>query len=206
MSTLFAIGTVYPDTPTMSSETFQSLKNHFLIAMPRMADASFAGTLTLVCEHNPAGALGIIVNRPTDLTLGEVFSQVGIRDADECFLSPDTIYAGGPVAIERGFVLHSGSDRWDSSLEISHGLALTTSRDILFAMARDEGPDASLVALGYAGWGGGQLEKELSDNAWLTCKANQQIIFETPFQRRLDAAAKSLGVDLRLLSDQVGHS
>ncbi|WP_257274973.1 YqgE/AlgH family protein [Endozoicomonas sp. SESOKO4] len=206
MSALFAIGAVCPDTPLMSRETFQSFKNHFLIAMPSMADTSFAGTLTLVCEHSPAGALGIIINRPIGLTLGEIFSQVGIKDTEECFLSPDAIYAGGPVSVERGFVLHSGSDHWESSLEISQGLQLTTSRDILFAMARDEGPDDSLVAPGYAGWGGGQLERELSDNAWLTCKANQQIIFETPFQRRLDAAAKSLGVDLRLLSDQVGHS
>ncbi|WP_256484633.1 YqgE/AlgH family protein [Endozoicomonas sp. 4G] len=190
----------------MSSKTFQSLKNHFLIAMPRMADTSFAGTLTLVCEHSPTGAMGIIVNRPTELTLGEIFSQVGIKDSDKCFLSPDAIYSGGPVAVERGFVLHSGNDQWQSSLEISQGLQLTTSRDILLAMARDEGPDDSLVALGYAGWGSGQLEKELSDNAWLTCKASQQIIFETPFQRRLDAAAQSLGVDLRLLSDQIGHA
>ncbi|WP_062263283.1 YqgE/AlgH family protein [Endozoicomonas arenosclerae] len=190
----------------MSSETFQSLKNHFLIAMPRMADPSFAGTLTLVCEHSPGGALGIVVNRPTDLTLGEIFSQVGIEEADECFLSPDAVYAGGPVAVERGFVLHSGSTLWESSLNIGRGLQLTTSKDILLAMARDEGPDDSLVALGYAGWGSGQLEKELSDNAWLTCQANQQIIFETPFQGRLDAAAESLGVDLRMLSDQVGHA
>jgi putative transcriptional regulator len=190
----------------MSSATFQSLKNHFLIAMPHMADPSFAGALTLICEHSDGGALGIVINRPTDLTLGEIFGQVGISDADHCIQSPNAVYAGGPVAVERGFVLHSGNCHWESSLDIDNRLQLTTSRDILLAMANDKGPDKSLVALGYAGWGSGQLEKEISENAWLTCKADNDIIFQTPYHSRLDAAAKSLGVDLHMLSDQVGHA
>lgn len=190
----------------MSSATFQSLKSHFLIAMPRMADPSFAESLTLICEHSSTGALGIIVNRPTDLTLGEVFSQVGVSHPESSPLSPDAVYAGGPVAVERGFVLHTGGHRWDSSLPIAEGLELTTSKDILMAIANSTGPDKALVALGYAGWGAGQLEQELAENAWLTCQADPDIIFRTPFQNRLEQAAQSIGVDLRLISDQVGHA
>ena len=190
----------------MSSTTFESLKSHFLIAMPRMADPSFAETLTIICEHSSDGALGVIVNRPTDLTLGEIFKQVGIHQPKAQSHSAEAVYAGGPVAVERGFVLHSGERHWEASLDIDEGLQLTTSRDILIAMAHEEGPQSALVALGYAGWGAGQLEREMTDNAWLTCKANPAIIFQTPFDQRLSAAAQSLGIDLSLLSDQVGHS
>ncbi|MRI31638.1 YqgE/AlgH family protein [Endozoicomonas sp. OPT23] len=189
----------------MSSIT-QSLKNHFLIAMPRLADPSFAKTLTLICEHSNDGALGIIINRPTELKLHEVFAQIGIEEPDICSRSPETVFSGGPIAKERGFVLHSGQSRWESSLRINNGLQLTSSRDILFALANDEGPEDAMIALGYAGWGKGQLEQEMSDNSWLTCTADNDIIFDTPFHHRLDAAASLIGVNLQLMSDQVGHA
>ncbi len=195
----------YPDTALMSSIT-QSLKNHFLIAMPRMADPSFAKTLTLICEHSKDGALGIIINRPTDLKLQEVFSQIGIEEPEICSRSPETVFSGGPVAKERGFVLHSGEARWESTLRINNGLQLTSSRDILFAMATDEGPENAIVALGYSGWGKGQLEQEISDNSWLTCVTDNSVIFDTPFHYRLDAAASLIGVNLKLMSNQVGHA
>lgn len=190
----------------MSTETFKSFKNNFLIAMPHMADPSFVETLTLICEHSPDGALGVIINRPTDLTLGEIFRQVGIEEPDTWPLSQNAVYAGGPVAAERGFVLHSNDSSWESSVTVGDGLNLTTSKDILLAMANNEGPSHSLVALGYAGWGAGQLEREMGENTWLSCDANPAIIFSTPFQQRLNAAASSLGVDLHLISDQIGHA
>ena len=171
-----------------------------------MADPSFAETLTLVCEHSPDGALGVVVNRPTDLTLGEIYRQVGIEHPETWSQSQSAVYAGGPVAAERGFVLHSNDRLWESSLSVGDSVNLTTSKDILVAMANNEGPAHALVALGYAGWGAGQLEREMAENTWLTCDANPSIIFSTPSQQRLTAAASSLGVDLHLLSGQVGHA
>ena len=190
----------------MSEVPFQSLKNHFLIAMPGMVDPSFTESLTLICDHNTDGALGIIVNRPTELAMSEIFRQVGIKDHDSKSQSGHSVYSGGPVSQERGFVLNSGEQYWESCQPIGNGIQLTTSSDILVAMAEDRGPSHSLVALGYAGWGAGQLEEELSQNAWLTCKADPDIIFNTPYHLRLNAAASSLGVDLSLISDQVGHA
>ena len=190
----------------MSRVPFQDLSNHFLIAMPGMVDPSFSETLTLICEHSSEGALGIVVNRPTTISVGEVFRQIGIAGYNHKAGSNQSVYSGGPVSQERGFVLNSGEQSWESSLAIGSGLQLTTSSDILVAIADNEGPGASLVALGYAGWGAGQLEQELSANAWLTCKADPDIIFHTPCHLRLSAAANSLGVNLNLISDQVGHA
>ena len=191
----------------MNEPTFQSFKNHFLIAMPRMVDPSFAGTLTLVCEHSPEGAFGIIINRPMVLTFHEILKQSGFEvENGPSQEGLETVYAGGPVAMERGFVLHTGHHCWQSSVPVSDNLQLTSSKDILLAITRDDGPEESLIALGYAGWGRGQLETELSDNVWLTCEAEQHIIFSTPFQYRLEAAAHSIGVDIRLISHEVGHA
>ncbi|MDB2384789.1 YqgE/AlgH family protein [Endozoicomonas sp.] len=190
----------------MNTPSFTSLKSHFLIPMPKMANSSFASSLTIICEHNPQGALGIIVNRPTNLKLGEVFRQAGLdKDCIKGVLG-NTVYSGGPVAVERGFVLNSSEKSWSSCLQVCDGLQLTTSKDILVAMSRQQGPDAFLLALGYAGWGAGQLEQELADNAWLNCKADLSIIFDTPAHLRLNQAASSIGVDLALISDQVGHA
>lgn len=189
---------------TMTSPV--SLTNQFLIAMPALADPNFSRTVTLVCAHSEEGAMGIVVNRPLNLTLAEVFSQMEIAPADETAgLLP--VYVGGPVQTERGFVLHRSSSReWDNMLEISAEVSVTTSKDILEAMARGEGPREALVALGYAGWGPNQLEEEMAANAWLSCPADARILFETPSEYRWSTAASLLGVDMRRLSDDVGHA
>ncbi|WP_299729523.1 YqgE/AlgH family protein [uncultured Endozoicomonas sp.] len=190
----------------MSSTLSQSFKSQFLIAMPSMADPSFTGALTLICEHSEEGALGLVVNRPSTLLLSEIFQQMGITTNETLYTGGHSVYAGGPVSQERGFVLHSGESNWDNCMTICSGIQLTTSNDILSAMAENRGPKQSMVALGYAGWGAGQLEQEIADNTWLTCQADPAIIFETPYHLRLNAAAKTLGVDLSLMSDQVGHA
>ena len=188
------------------SAPFQNFKSHFLIPMPGMADSYFSETLTLICEHNTAGALGIIVNRPSTLVVSEIFQQTGIHSPDNSSIGRHIVYAGGPVAQERGFVLNSGEKHWGASLEIAPGLQLASSTDVLVAMAEGGGPKQTLVVLGHAGWGAGQLEKEIADNVWLTCEARLDILFETPYHQRLNAAAGTLGVNLDLISDQVGHA
>ena len=160
-------------------EQTHSLANHFLIAMPALSDPHFAKTVTYICQHGPEGALGIIVNRPSELKVGDIMEQMNISIANAALASMP-IYFGGPVQPERGFVLHEPMGRWDSTLEVSSRLSLTTSKDILEAIARDEGPRKILIALGYAGWGSGQLEKEIVENSWLNAPAETSIIFEHP--------------------------
>ncbi len=179
-----------------------SLRNHFLIAMPKMKDPNFEGSVTYICDHNEHGAMGIVINRPMDMRLGEILAQLDFGGED--INSP--IYAGGPVQMERGFVLHSPQGEWQSSLAISDGICLTTSRDILEALAADEGPEHNLVALGYAGWGEGQLEQEIAENCWLTCVADEHILFSAPHEQKFDSAISLLGFDLSQLSDQAGHA
>jgi putative transcriptional regulator len=182
-----------------------SLKNQFLIAMPGLADPNFSRTVTYVCEHGSHGAMGIVVNRPSELRLADVLEHMQIAEAIP-HSGDQTVYVGGPVETERGFVLHSHTDSWDSTMEVTDEISITTSRDILEAMARGEGPARSLVALGYAGWGAGQLEDELQHNAWLSGPADPSIIFDLPVEQRWEAAARLLGVDLRLLSTDAGHA
>lgn len=185
--------------------TTASLANQLLIAMPNMRDPNFDHTVTLICQHNDEGALGIVLNRTVELTVGDILDQMDI--SRELFLQSDEpVHYGGPVQTERGFILHEDVGSWDSTLEVHDGLGLTTSRDILEAMARNEGPNRSLVALGYAGWGSGQLEQEISDNSWLNGPANPELIFSTPVEQRWAAAAQLLGVDLGLLSSEAGHA
>ncbi len=182
-----------------------SLSNHFLIAMPNLADPNFFHTVTLICEHNEEGALGIVINRPTDFSLGELLQQLElIEDADRYADIP--VYAGGPVQGEHGFIVHSPPGEWAHSLRFGDGLALTTSRDLLEGIVEGRGPERLLVALGYAGWGPGQLEQELADNAWLTTPASHEILFEVPAEQRWKAAAAQLGIDLDLLSGDAGHA
>ncbi|MDD5036512.1 MAG: YqgE/AlgH family protein [Methylococcaceae bacterium] len=182
-----------------------NLTNHFLIAMPGMTDPFFSKTVTYLCQHSPEGALGIIINRPSELTLGEIMQQMNIEvHAPEVGKMP--IYFGGPVQPERGFVLHEPQGSWDSTLQVSDTISLTTSRDILEALGAGRGPAKVLVALGYAGWGSGQLEREIVDNAWLNFPADQSIIFNYPSAQRWKAAAELMGVDISLLSSQAGHS
>jgi putative transcriptional regulator len=182
-----------------------SLTNHFLIAMPGLQDPNFSRTVTYVCEHTEQGAMGIVINRPMEIRLGEMLGQLDIESRDQGVL--DTlVFLGGPVQPERGFVLHSGGEGFDSTLTITPEISVTTSRDVLEAIAEGRGPDHRLVALGYAGWGGGQLEQEMSANAWLSGPADEEIIFKLSPSARWQAAAHLLGVDLNLLSGEAGHA
>ncbi|AKH20595.1 YqgE/AlgH family protein [Sedimenticola thiotaurini] len=183
----------------------ESLTNQFLIAMPGLNDANFHHTVTYLCQHGKEGAMGIVINRPSGLRLNDILEQLEISDTP----LPDAeqlIYVGGPVQTDRGFVLHTGGTEWDSTLQITPTISITTSRDILAAIARGEGPEKSLIALGYAGWGEGQLEQEMSANAWLNGPAPEQVLFDLPPEARWEAAAKALGVDLNLLSGEAGHA
>jgi putative transcriptional regulator len=181
------------------------LTNHFLIAMPAMEDPNFAQTVTLVCEHSERGALGIVINRTLPMTLGDVFGQLGL-DSQRSRVNEQPVLRGGPVQTERGFVLHSPAGAWESSLPFSERMHLTTSRDILDALAAGEGPDSATIALGYAGWDAGQLEDEMARNAWLTVNADERLLFATPVEQRWHAAARLLGVDLTTLSSDAGHA
>lgn len=182
-----------------------SLTNNFLIAMPSMKDPNFEQTVTYICQHNEEGALGIVINRTIDLTIGDVLDQMKIEKVDS--IDADAaVHYGGPVQMERGFILHEDVGTWDSTLKVSEATALTTSRDILEAIAANRGPDRSLLALGYAGWGAGQLEREISENAWLHWPANNDLLFSTPVTKRWEEAARLLGVDLSLLSTDAGHA
>lgn len=181
------------------------LTHHFLIAMPAMADPYFAKTLTYICEHNEQGALGIVLNRRIDLDFKALFEQIKIPlDAKALEIMP--IHYGGPVQMDRGFVLHQPAGDWQSTLKISDDIGLTTSKDILEAVGRGEGPQRLFVSLGYAGWDAGQLEHELAQNAWLTVPAIPKIIFDEPEETRLAAAMQMLGVDFASLAEEAGHA
>jgi len=185
-------------------EQTDNLTNHFLIAMPGMADPFFAKTVTYLCQHTREGALGIIINRPSELTLGDIMQQMNI-DITEEEVGKMPIYFGGPVQPERGFVLHEPCGKWDSTLQVAPAICLTTSRDILEAISVGEGPRKSLVALGYAGWGLGQLEREMVENAWLSSPADKSILFDVASAQRWKAAAELMGIDISLLTSQAGH-
>ena len=186
-------------------ELQDSLSNQLLIAMPGMADPNFNSTVTLVCEHNTDGALGIVVNRPTDMDLGNLFEQLDVTEVDRV-LARSPVLDGGPVAPERGFVLHEPGITFESTIKVSPDVQLTLSRDVLDAMASGDGPARSLVALGYAGWQPGQLEQEILDNTWLTVPSNHEIIFDVPFEDRWHVAAKSIGIDISQISPHAGHA
>ncbi len=187
----------------MNKDTF--LHNQFLIAMPTLADPSFFHTVTYLCQHDEDGALGIVINRLAGMKLGDIFKQMEIKVTAKETLDV-AILAGGPVQQERGFVLHNACGKWDSSIQISEGISLTTSRDVLEAIAVGSGPQQYLVALGYAGWGAGQLEREVINNSWLNAPCATDILFSTPYTQRWDLAAKQLGVNIKLLTMQAGHA
>ena len=182
-----------------------NLTDHFLIAMPAMADPRFAHTLTYVCEHNKDGALGIVINRPIDMTLEALFAQIDVPLADDA-LRVAPVHFGGPVQVDRGFVLHRPLGNWQSTMAVRDDMGLTTSRDVLEAVGRGDGPKDVFVSLGYAGWSAGQLEDELAQNAWLTVAADADVLFDLPAERRLPAAMQLLGIDFSRLSDAVGHA
>lgn len=182
-----------------------NLTNHFLIAMPNMVDPYFARTLTLICEHSDQGALGVVVNRPIEMTLGALFERLSLRLESEILVN-EPVYFGGPVQTDRGFVLHQPPGKWQSTLSVYDRIGLTTSKDILEAVGQGGGPGKILVTLGYSGWAAGQIENEIKQNAWLTVEAKDAIIFDTPADQRLPAAMKLLGVDFAKLSEEAGHA
>ena len=188
----------------MSAST-DTLSNQLLIALPALADPNFARTVALICQHDEQGAMGVVLNRASEYTIGEVLSQMGIGSEDR-ELCARTVLNGGPVHQERGFVLHDDERGWDSSLQVASGLYLTTSRDILEAMAVGEGPANAVVALGCAGWGAGQLEHELGENTWLTAPADAELLFQVPLEERWRSAAGRIGVDLFRMTDYSGHA
>ncbi|WP_189448730.1 YqgE/AlgH family protein [Cognatilysobacter xinjiangensis] len=188
------------------SDSPTPLASQLLIALPSLAESGFSKSVALICQHDQDGALGIVVNRPSEYTVGEVLEQMGFEGGSEALRS-QIVLNGGPVHRERGFVIHDGGTRWDSTLPIGEDLWLTTSREILEAMANGEGPEHAVVALGCAGWGAGQLEQELSvDHSWLTAPADPSLLFDTPLEERWRAAAGRIGVDFARLADYTGHA
>ncbi|OUS27510.1 DUF179 domain-containing protein [Thalassotalea sp. 42_200_T64] len=183
----------------------ESLENQLLIAMPNLQDSYFHKTVTLICEHNDDGAMGLVINIPVRITVNELLAQIDADKSDDGSLS-QRVLSGGPVATDRGFVLHNNQDGWSSSLALGDDIMITTSKDILESLGTDSAPEQYLVTLGYAGWGAGQLEKELQENSWLTTPVDKEILFDTPIELRWQKAAEKIGIDLGHLSTDVGHA
>lgn len=182
------------------------LKHNFLLSMPSMAEPNiFSNTLVYICEHDDNGAMGLIVNRKLDLTVGDVFLQMNI-DPGNLEITHHRAYLGGPVEQERGFVLHSSEISWENSLHTGEGVSVTSSREILESLASGEGPKNAIIVLGYAAWAAGQLEHELQENFWLTCQASADIIFNVGTDKKVSAAAATLGIDFAQLSTVAGHA
>lgn len=201
MTDSFTIGEISPDNFT----------KQLLIAMPSLQDPNFQRTVTIICEHNQHGAMGIIINQPTSMHVDDLINQVSNDPAIlENKSSPNAhnnvVYAGGPVQMDRGFILHDSDQQWESTHIVDNDLKLTTSEDILLDIGRGKGPENCIVALGYAGWSAGQLEQELAENVWLNVPYEAAIIFNTPIEKRWHSAAKKLGIDVHLISNQTGHA
>lgn len=180
------------------------LSNQFIIAMPGLLDPNFHHTVTFLCQHTREGALGIVINRATEMKLGEIFKQMDIRVSSP-LAAEAPIYSGGPVQQDRGFVVHTKCGEWDMTMPISDDISLTTSRDVIEAIAAGEGPEQYLIALGYAGWGEGQLEKEILSNSWLNTPYAKQILFDTPVSQRWNEAASQIGININQLTTPAGH-
>lgn len=181
------------------------LTNQFLIAMPNLMDPNFFHSVTYICEHNQNGAMGIVINQPVELTIGQLLDQMD-HHAHSTELAGQPVYRGGPVDPERGFVLHHPIGHWEATLPVGSDIGITTSNDIIKALDEGQGPEQFLVALGYAGWGSGQLEAEIRENAWLNGPANADILFNTSVDKRWEAAAALLGVDIHNLTGEAGHA
>lgn len=186
---------------------YASLKDHFLIAMPSMADPRFIHSVVYVCEHSPDGAMGLVINLPLNISLGDILSNMNITTEDES-INQLPVLAGGPIQQERGFVLHRpfAGQKWESSLSLTQQISVTTSKDILFAIANHKGPKDVIIALGYASWEAGQLEQEISQNTWLCGPASPQVLFDVAPENRWRAAGALLGIDMDYMSADVGHA
>jgi putative transcriptional regulator len=202
---IFGPGDRTTTTATSTTRSGDGLRNHFLLAMPGLDEGIFAHSITYICEHGESGAMGLVINQALDLSLAEIFDHLEIETRRD--FSDIPVLAGGPVQIDHGFVLHRPCEReWDASIRVTPEVILTTSQDVLKAIARGEGPEDYLIALGYAGWSAGQLEQEISHNNWLTLPARTDILFHTPCEGRVSAAADMLGIDMNLISAQAGHA
>lgn len=193
------------DSPVFADGGVGSLTNHLLIAMPRLNDPNFAQTVALICEHTDKGALGIVLNKPLPMKLSDVLSQMKLEPKSEQ-IGEMPVLRGGPVHTDRGFVLHRPGGEWDHTHKVSDTIQVTTSRDVLAAMARGEGPSDAFIALGYAGWESGQLERELKENAWASMPVDARVVFELPFEERWAGAWRLMGVDVDRLSPEAGHA
>jgi putative transcriptional regulator len=191
-----------PILPDMGDGTFT---NHLLIAMPTLNDPNFAQAVTLVCEHTDKGALGIVLNKPLPMKLSDVLTQMQLEPSSN-EIAAQPVLRGGPVHTDRGFVLHRPGGDWDHTHKVSESIQVTTSRDVLAAMARGEGPSDAFIALGYAGWDAGQLEREMRENTWLSMPVDARVVFELPFEERWLAAWRFLGIDVDRLSPDSGHA
>jgi putative transcriptional regulator len=187
----------------MSSSSY--FNDQFLIAMPALQDPNFSRSVTYVCQHNDSGALGITINRRSELSVGDVLQQLKV-DADDSEWAQQPVLIGGPVHPDRGFVLHSREGEWNSTFEVNEHIALTTSRDILVALADGKGPEKAILTLGYAGWSSGQLESEMLQNTWLSTDADLSIIFDTPLASRWEKAADTIGINIQSMSGLSGHA
>ncbi|AZW45856.1 DUF179 domain-containing protein [Bordetella bronchiseptica] len=185
-------------------ELLTNFSNQFLLAMPGVVEGTLAGTVIYICEHTRRGALGLVINRPTDLTLATLFERIDLK-LEIGPVKDEMVFFGGPVQTDRGFVLHAPAGEYTSSINLGE-LALTTSRDVLQAVADGNGPARMLVTLGYAGWGAGQLESEMAQNSWLSVGADSHIIFDVAPEDRYPAALKLLGVDPVMLAGGAGHA
>ncbi len=173
--------------------------------MPSLNDPSFEKAVTYICAHNKDGAMGIVINKPMDIELGDIFEQMEITGTYRA-AKQRPVFHGGPVHVDRGFILHRANTQWDSSIMVSEGICVTTSKDILESIAEGKGPDDAIIALGYAGWSGGQLEDEILNNSWLNGPANEHIIFHTPHDQCWHSAVANIGIDLDKLSTDIGHA
>ncbi|MFV2059219.1 MAG: YqgE/AlgH family protein [Gammaproteobacteria bacterium] len=185
----------------------QNLRDNLLIAMPSMADPNFFRSVTYLCDHNTEGAMGIMINRPLDISLSDIALQIGHSpESVNSFCEGIPIYDGGPVSNDRGYILHTPYGEWQSTLKVSNTVSLTTSQDILDAIINGDTPDKFIIALGYAGWGEGQLEHEIAENAWLSGPSNNTILFDSPVTERWSSSAHLLGFDMINLSNDIGHA
>ncbi len=199
---------VYRHTESMEvnrGNTGHTLKAHLLVAMPGLVDPRFSHSVIYICEHSPEGAMGLVINQPLNMPLRQMFEQLDLHCPKR--LDSQSLLLGGPVEQQRGFILHRHTEKqWQSTVIVDDEVSLTASRDILEAIASDNGPEDSLIILGYAGWGPGQLEREILENAWLTTPTSTDLLFGTPFDNRASTAAARIGIDLDQLSTSAGHA
>lgn len=190
--------------PTLK-KTINSLKNHFLVAMPNLHDENFSGSVVYICEHNAEGAMGLIINQQLDIPAKAVFDRLDLEQNSN--RGDELIFDGGPMQQDRGFILHSTCEqKWESTIYIGSDVSLSTSKDILGDIALGDGPEESLITLGYSSWEAGQLERELKENSWLVIPADSSVIFNTECAQRASAAALSIGLNLDMLALDSGHA